>query len=98
MAGGHILECGTNPVHVRTGPWSTALSPPAKGWVNRLFRSYYDALRARGAGHNAALPQLANRLVGILHGCLKTGTAYNEHTDGITSSMPRLDTPSPWDV
>lgn len=43
-------------------------------------RAYYDRQRARGAGHNAALRQLANRLVGILHGCLKTGTPYNETT------------------
>jgi transposase len=41
-------------------------------------RAYYDALRARGVRHNAALRQLANRLVGILHGCLKTGTLYEE--------------------
>jgi hypothetical protein len=31
-------------------------------------------------GHHAALRQLANRLVGILHGCLKTRTLYNEAT------------------
>ncbi|MBE1473260.1 IS110 family RNA-guided transposase [Actinophytocola algeriensis] len=43
-------------------------------------RAYYDRQKARGAGHNAALRQLANRLVGILHGCLKTGTHYNETT------------------
>jgi transposase len=43
-------------------------------------RAYYDQQRARGAGHNAALRQLANRLVGILHGCLKTGTRYDETT------------------
>jgi transposase len=43
-------------------------------------RAYYDALRARGTGHRAALRQLANRLVGILHGCLKTRTPYNEAT------------------
>jgi transposase len=43
-------------------------------------RAYYQQLRARGTGHQAALRQLANRLVGILHGCLKTGTAYDEHT------------------
>jgi hypothetical protein len=42
-------------------------------------RAYYDALRARGKGHHAALRQLANRLVGILHGCLRTGTPYDEH-------------------
>lgn len=43
-------------------------------------RAYYDQQRARGLGHNAALRQLANRLVGILHGCLKTRTTYNETT------------------
>jgi transposase len=43
-------------------------------------RAYYDRQRARGADHNPALRQLANRLVGILHGCLKTGTPYNEAT------------------
>jgi transposase len=43
-------------------------------------RAYYDALRARGVGHHAALRQLANRLVGILHGCLKTHTCYDEAT------------------
>lgn len=43
-------------------------------------RAYYDRQRARGAGHNPALRQLANRLVGILHGCLKTGTVYDETT------------------
>jgi transposase len=43
-------------------------------------RAYYDTLRARNIGHQAALRQLANRLVGILHGCLKTGTRYDETT------------------
>ena len=43
-------------------------------------RAYYQQLRDRGIGHQAALRQLANRLVGILHGCLKTRTPYNEHT------------------
>jgi transposase len=43
-------------------------------------RAYYDQLRARDVGHRAALRQLANRLTGILHGCLKTGTLYNEAT------------------
>jgi transposase len=41
-------------------------------------RAYYDQLRARGISHHAALRQLGNRLVGILHGCLKTGTSYDE--------------------
>jgi transposase len=43
-------------------------------------RAYYDQLKARGTGHHAALRQLANRLVGILHGCLKTRTCYDEPT------------------
>jgi hypothetical protein len=43
-------------------------------------RAYYDQLRARGAGHHAALRQLGNRLVGILHGCLTTSTVYDETT------------------
>lgn len=43
-------------------------------------RAYYDELRQRRMGHRAALRQLANRLVGILHGCLKTGTIYDETT------------------
>jgi hypothetical protein len=43
-------------------------------------RAYYDPTRTRGIGHHAALRQLGNRLVGILHGCLKTRTLYNENT------------------
>ena len=43
-------------------------------------RAYYQQLRDRNIGHQAALRQLANRLVGILHGCLKTQTRYDEHT------------------
>jgi len=43
-------------------------------------RACYDGLRARGIGHNDALRRLANRLVGILHGCLKTRTPYDEAT------------------
>jgi len=42
--------------------------------------AYYDQLKARGADHIAALRQLANRLVGILHGCLKTRSRYDEAT------------------
>lgn len=43
-------------------------------------RAYYDQQRARGLDHNPALRQLANRLAGILHGCLKTRTPYDEST------------------
>jgi len=43
-------------------------------------RAYYDQRRANGDTHNRALRALANRLVGILHGCLKHRTPYDEHT------------------
>jgi transposase len=43
-------------------------------------RAFYDELRDRGIEHNDALRRLANRLVGILHGCLKTRTLYDEAT------------------
>jgi hypothetical protein len=43
-------------------------------------RAFYDQQRAKGHGHNDALRRLANRLVGILHGCLKTRTLYDEAT------------------
>ena len=43
-------------------------------------RRYYDTQRARDIGYNPALRQLGNRLVGILHGCLKTRTLYDEPT------------------
>ena len=38
--------------------------------------------RLGGAGdlHHQALRALGNRLVGILHGCLRHHTTYNEHT------------------
>jgi transposase len=43
-------------------------------------RAYYDQLRARGATHHQALRALANRLVGILHGCLRHHSTYDEGT------------------
>jgi len=43
-------------------------------------RAYYDRKRAAGLSHHAALRQLANRLVGILHGCLRHGSFYDETT------------------
>jgi transposase len=43
-------------------------------------RAFYDEQRAKGLDHNDALRRLANRLVGILHGCLKTRTPYDEAT------------------
>ena len=42
-------------------------------------RAFYDRQRDRGATHYQALRALANRLVGILHGCLRTHNLYDEH-------------------
>ena len=55
-------------------------------------RAFYDELRARGIEHNDALRRLANRLVGILHGCLKARTLYNEATAwGHRRNLPQSD-------
>jgi len=43
-------------------------------------RTFYDQHRAAGDLHHQALRALGNRLVGILHGCLRHHTHYNEHT------------------
>lgn len=43
-------------------------------------RAYYDQRRAAGDLHHQALRALGNRLVGILHGCLRHRTAYDEQT------------------
>ncbi|MEX2251085.1 MAG: IS110 family transposase [Acidimicrobiia bacterium] len=43
-------------------------------------RNFYDQHKAQGDTHSQALRALANRLVGILHGCLRTRTTYDEHT------------------
>jgi hypothetical protein len=43
-------------------------------------RAHYDQHRAAGDGHHQALRALANRLVGILHGCLHHHTLYDEAT------------------
>ena len=43
-------------------------------------RVFYDQRRAAGDTHNRALRALSNRLVGILHGCLRHQALYDEHT------------------
>ena len=42
-------------------------------------RAFYDQHRAAGDLHHQALRALGNRLVGILHGCLRHHTVYDEH-------------------
>ena len=43
-------------------------------------RAFYDTRRAAGDTRTTRLRALANRLVGILHGCLRHNTLYDEHT------------------
>jgi len=50
-------------------------------------RRYYDAHRARGATHHQALRALGNRLVGILHGCLRHRQPYDEQLAWPTSTI-----------
>jgi hypothetical protein len=55
-------------------------------------RAFYDQQRAKGLEHNDALRRLANRLVGILHGCLKTRTRYDEAVAwGHRENIPQSD-------
>jgi transposase len=42
-------------------------------------RAFYDQHRAAGDLHHQALRALGNRLVGILHGCLRHHTHYDEY-------------------
>ncbi|WP_329449241.1 IS110 family transposase (plasmid) [Streptomyces sp. NBC_01426] len=67
---------------VRNNRLADALQAQAFSALNRSpgGRAYYDKQRARDVGYNGALRQLGNRLVGILHGCLKTRTLYDEAT------------------
>jgi transposase len=43
-------------------------------------RTFYDQRRAADDTHHQALRALGNRLVGILHGCLRHHTTYSEYT------------------
>ncbi|MGB8387276.1 IS110 family transposase [Mycobacterium sp.] len=43
-------------------------------------RAFYDQHRDAKQTHHQALRALGNRLVGILHGCLRHQQPYNEHT------------------
>lgn len=55
-------------------------------------RAYYDAHRTRGHTHHQALRALANRLVAILHGCLRHRRTYSEDTAWPTPQQPALPT------
>ena len=63
--------------------WAFCSLTPSPG-----ARAFYDQRRAAGDLHHQALRALANRLVGILHGCLKHRTPYNEHTAWAHRTIP----------
>ena len=67
---------------IRNGRLADALHQQAQSALRASpgARAYYDEQRDRGLDHDAALRALSNRLVGILHGCLKTRTLYDEAT------------------
>jgi hypothetical protein len=84
---------GTAPITKASGKKKTVLSRHARNkhladaaqqWAFSSMRgspgakAYYRQIRARGTSHQGALRQLANRWIGILHGCLKTGVLYDE--------------------
>jgi hypothetical protein len=77
-----IPGCGTHPRDLldgeaeREGVPDGGVAADSLGQLDRVFRA-----PAVEQSFQAALRQLSNRLVGILHGCLKTGTAYDERTD-----------------
>ena len=53
--------------------WAFSALRPSPG-----ARAFYDRQRANGKTHHQALRTLANRLVGVLHGCLISGQRYDE--------------------
>ena len=68
--------------HVRNRRLYDAIDQWALGAINNSpgARAFYDQHRAAGDLHHQALRALGNRLVGILHGCLRHRTLYSEHT------------------
>ncbi len=84
---------GNAPITRRSGKWEARNRRVARNrwladatflWARSALsaspgaRRYYDQLRARNKTDNVALRALANRLVGILHGCLRTRYIYDE--------------------
>ncbi len=84
---------GNAPITRRSGKWERVSRRVARNrlladatflWAKSALsaspgaRRYYDQLRARNKTDNVALRALANRLVGILHGCLRTRYIYDE--------------------
>jgi transposase len=85
---------GTSPVTIASGKKRAVLARHARNrrlydaidrWAFCALqtspgaRTFYDQRRAAGDLHHQALRALGNRLVGILHGCLRHHTHYDEH-------------------
>ena len=68
--------------HIRNRRLADALHWWAFNAITRSpgARALYDQRRAAGDTHSGALRVVANRLVAILHGCLRHRTLYDEHT------------------
>lgn len=68
--------------HIRNRRLADALYWWAFNAISRSpgARALYDHRRALGDTHSGALRVVGNRLVAILHGCLRTRTPYNEDT------------------
>ena len=84
---------GTSPITKASGTWRVVLARFARNarlfdacflWAFSALtksegaRAYYDLQRGRGKTHNQALRAVANRLVGILHGCIRHRHPYEE--------------------
>jgi len=75
-------KCAVLARRVRNRRLYDAIDQGALGAINHSTgaRAFYDQHRAAGDLHHQALRALGNRLVGILHGCLRHHSPYNEHT------------------
>lgn len=86
---------GTSPITIASGKKKAVLARHVRNrrlydaidqWafctlqVSPGCRAFYDQRRDAGDLHHQALRALGNRLVGILHGCLKHHNLYDEHT------------------
>lgn len=86
---------GTSPITIASGTKSTVIARYIRNdrlydaidqWALGSLtaspgcRDFYDHRRALKDTHHQALRALGNRLVGYLHGCLRTRTHYNEQT------------------
>src|SRR5712672_84987 len=83
--------------HVRNRRLYDAIDQWAFGAINNSpgARAFYDQHRAAGDLHHQALRALGNRLVGILHGCLRHHTLYSEHTAWAHRQTTQTQAPCP---